>query len=525
MAIASQSGLAAPSVVDGTTRHLLMNSGAMALARGAGLLTLIVAVPFLMEGLGSTAFGVWESLVAAASIVTTFQVVISGTLIWRVSAAYGRDDIDDIRRLLQVGVASALASVVVVTPITWFFSEPILGYLRIDGESLILSRNLLPTIVAVMLLGGVNEALTAVHVGFQKSGRASIIQSLGIVTTNGLAISLIFAGFGVEALLYGMIAGLIMTFAALYLSARHVCGELSLTPTLPSRRDIVEIGPFSGLLFVSSLAIVFRDHTDKIVLATSASSSAVAYFAMAQRLVLAIAQVCAVFIIPFTASVGALGAAGRYQEAGRLYANVGTGLAVVVGLLTVMLCTLHHSVFVLWVGHTEPDASLYLTILLVGYSSALILGGAGAGYVKGRGRAGLETAYSVVTLIGTLALKPILIHFLGPTGAATASAVAWTAGALLFVVLIHKFLQPPEGTVYRIVGIWALTCLLATIGRAGSDYLTIPHSRAAAVVMVGVAAVPLSIIYFGTLAALRLLPKSLRRLILFQHIRVVLRKS
>ena len=75
----------------------------------------------MVSRLGVGAFGTWESLFALASLAAVFQVAISGTLVWRISEAYGRGDAVEIRRLVRVGAWAAWTIFLLVWPLTLVF--------------------------------------------------------------------------------------------------------------------------------------------------------------------------------------------------------------------------------------------------------------------------------------------------------------------------------------------------------------------------------------------------------------------
>ncbi|MGE5802059.1 MAG: hypothetical protein ACM358_07360, partial [Gemmatimonadota bacterium] len=70
-----------------------------ALIIGARIVTACLSlgsIPIVVAHLGVAGFGTWEALLALASFTSVFQSAISGTLVWRVSEAYGRGDAAEI---------------------------------------------------------------------------------------------------------------------------------------------------------------------------------------------------------------------------------------------------------------------------------------------------------------------------------------------------------------------------------------------------------------------------------------------
>src|SRR4051794_31156419 len=93
------------------------NSGLIVVARVVTACLSLVVIPVLVSRLGVAGYGTWEALLALASLGAVFQFAISGTLVWRVSDAYGHGDVAEIRRVARLGAAAYLALFVVLWPV------------------------------------------------------------------------------------------------------------------------------------------------------------------------------------------------------------------------------------------------------------------------------------------------------------------------------------------------------------------------------------------------------------------------
>jgi O-antigen/teichoic acid export membrane protein len=225
---------------------------------------------------------------------------------------------------------------------------------------------------------------------------------------------------------------------------------------------------------------------------------------MAQRLAALVMQVFAVVSTPLTAAVGALWAKGDWQGIRFLYERVGSWVAIVVGLAGFSLWTLRKALFVLWLGQDYPEAHPFLLLILFGVTSAIIFSGVGVALAKGIGQPGLETTYTLVTLILTVLSKPLLIYLFGPLGSVASSAACWCLGAVFLLLLVHRKLQLPARMIRRTSGIFAATIALSILGWKLGQLLAAPPGRLEAALAL-VALGPLSgLVYLGALAALGL---------------------
>ncbi|MBV9124959.1 MAG: polysaccharide biosynthesis C-terminal domain-containing protein [Planctomycetes bacterium] len=490
----------------GLASKLLANSALMGLARAGGVGIQVVSIPVIVTRLGLELYGVAEALLAIAAMAMVLQAVISGAVLWRASLSFGARDPAETRRLVRIGIGATLALMALCLPIVGSFRGIVVAELRVPAPYQAEAQWLLPAFVGLVLLGGINEALAAVLIAYQRAGTASLIQSGGLAATNLVSIGGLLLGGGLESLLFGSLAGFATTFIVLYVFASALCGRISLLPLLPSRRDVAVIGPFFGLLLVSNLTLLVRENTDKVVLAMLGSATAVAHFSIAQRLSAIVMQVCAVCFTPFTSVVGALHARADQQGIQVLYAKVGTWMAALTGLSAFLVCTLREPLFILWLGNPYEGAWLFLLALVLGCASAIIFTGTGVALARGIGRAGLETRYALVTLVLTVLLKPVFILALGAVGAVAASAGSWCVGALFFLHLIHRAIDLPRGMVSRLIGIWVTTLVLVTLGWWVTQHCVFPSNRAGAAAVLMVWVVPLSLGYLGVLAGCGLIP-------------------
>jgi O-antigen/teichoic acid export membrane protein len=297
---------------------------------------------------------------------------------------------------------------------------------------------ILPLIIALMLLGSVTEVLGALLSGFQRSGIVNLLQAISSACTYSVVVVGLFAGLGFWSLLFGFLTAFLVSLGGLYGAALWVCGPVSLVPRVPSLALIRSLKGYSGFMLLSSAATAFRDQTDRIILASVASPIWTGYFGIAARLAGLVWMGCQFLYVPVIAASGALGARGDWVGLRRLYTDTSSVLSVMVGFLSVTIAALHDQLFVIWLGHSVPEAVPILYLLLLGSTVAIVLGGVGSAMCKGLGIVSMEALYIIVGLVINLVLKCALIPFLGPIGTVIASAASLGLSVSLFVFLMHK---------------------------------------------------------------------------------------
>ena len=492
-------------------RPLLKNSALMALSSGVGAFVLILSVPIIVSKLGTEGYGVWECMLAVSSLAMVFQAAINGTLLWRISVNCGKQNSIESRRLVRLGVGATLTLILVFVPVVWLCREPLVAWLQIPAAWIAETAWLLPQIVLLMLLGGINQALLALISGYQKAGLAALIQSFGLAVTHGTAICVLVSGGSLNALLWGMIAGFITNLLVSYTVATRLCGRPSLWPLWPARQDLYVLAPFAGFVLLSNLTMVLRDNTDKILLSSLGSPAMTGQFAIAQRFASLIMQIGWTICLPLTAAVGSLYAVQNWNAIRQLYAKASTWLVVATGMVGFLICTLREPMLVFWLGEDHPQAQGYLLLLVFSVTSALAFTGTGIALAKAVGRPGLETTYMIFTLLLILITKPILIAALGAVGCVISSAVSWFLGAIFFLILLHRRLDLPGDVLARSAGIFLLTVVTSLVSWVITYRFPLAAtSRLEAAVLLAAASLPLMGVYLGLLSLVRLIPSPVR---------------
>lgn len=422
----------------GSRKSLLKNSLGILLSRLITIAVSLVSVPVVISHLGIAGYGVWESIIAVSVLCNVAQMTITGTLLWKFSGAFGANDHAAALYYVRIGVFASLALFCLITPIAWGSRQVLVHLFHVPAEFRSSAEVILPLVVALMVLGSVTEVLGALLSGFQRSGIVNLVQSVSSACNYSVVIIGLFKGFGFWSLLFGFVAAFLVSLGGLYGVALWVCGPVSLVPRVPPLTLIRSLKGYSGFMLLSSAATAFRDQTDRIVLASVASPIWTGYFGIASRLAGLVWMACQFLYVPVIAASGALGVRGDWIGLRRLYTDTSTMLSVMVGFLSVTIAALHDQLFVIWLGHSVPEAIPILYLLLLGSTVAIVLGGVGSAMCKGLGIVSMEAIYITVGLVINLVLKFALIPYLGPIGTVIASAASLGLSVSLFVFLMHK---------------------------------------------------------------------------------------
>lgn len=492
----------------GSRRSLLKNSSAILLGRIIAVSVWLISVPIVVNRLGVIGYGTWESIIAVSVISNIFQSVISGTLLWKISGAFGVDNMDGVQQYLGVGIFFSLLAFFWVTPLAWVCRNLIMDLFQVPEQFRHVASIVLPSVVGLMTLGTINEVIAALIGGFQKSGTSTFIQAASMTCNSLTVIACLFLGLEFWSLLIGFVVGFITYGVGLYIGARRIFRSISLWPQLPNKDILQGTMFYAGFMLLGAFSVALRDQTDKIVLSSLASPLWTGYFGIASRLSNLLSLICSFVYIPTIAAAGALQSQGDWPALERLYTDVMTGLAVVVSLFFALIIGLNDRLIILWIGRPIPEVGTILYCMIPGIAVAIILAGAGTSVCKGIGLIRLETIYIIIGLILNLLLKFILVLWIGAIGTVISSASSWGIASVVFILLLHKNIQLSiTGTVRAIKALFG-GAICAFSGRWLSNLIPLESSKFDTLITtVGLATV-ITIIFLGGMILIRVLPIS-----------------
>ncbi len=427
--------------------------------------TSLIVVPFIRNKLGWAGYGTWEAVMAIVAVCIMFQGAVTGTLLWRMSQAFGLQDFPTMRRMVRIGVLAILVIFCLLTPLMWLTSPAMVGSMHIPLEYTKQVTWVLPCIVGATIFSGINDVMGMAITGCQRTGSVTTIQAIALVTNYVTAIILLQFGFAFQSLLIGAVGSFVLSFFAYFYLANKLVGGVSLLPALPTGAELKSMSRYGGLLMVGSISQGLRDQTDKLVLARFASTAWVGYYGIAARLAYLVMEVARFFYVPLQTASGAMHAADNWPGVRRLYANMMVLVAVVAGTVTVIVAGFHERLIVMWIGSSTPQSGTMVLILIAGNASAVILTGPGTAICRAIGKVWVETSYVCINLFGNLLLTFVLVVTIGPIGTVIASGSTWAVSAVAFTFILHRVIDlPKEATAKaRWMVVLATVCTVGTI--------------------------------------------------------------
>ncbi len=477
-------------------QRFLANSGLIIGARVVTACLSLATIPVLVSRLGVVGYGIWEAMFALASLTAFCHGAISGTLVWRISEAYGRGDVQEIRRVARLGAGACWTLILILLPVAWLLREPAVQLLGVPTETRQLASEMFPVVAGLILLSGLSQTLEGVVSGCQRTGLVNVIGAVAQTLNYSVVIVLAVLGWGLWSLVAGQAVGFFSRLAGAWVAARLSFGPVSLVPQLPSRNDL-SIARYSGLLSLGSVAGALRDQTDKVILASLASPAWVAYYGIAARLCALVMEIISFFYLPILTAVGALNAMGDWDGVRRLYSRLMATVSCATGLVVLVVAGLADRLVVLWMGHPIPQVTILLWLLITGSASAAMLTGPGTAICRGCGRVGIETTYLAFNLVLNLILTVVLVLLIGPIGTAVATGSTWALSSILFLFVLHKNLDLPIEASRRAGGTAMLAAAVAVGLYWTSSAFGIPLGRREAFTSIMLLGTAGGLVYLG----------------------------
>jgi O-antigen/teichoic acid export membrane protein len=426
------------------------------LVTGTELLIGVFMLPFNVAHLGQSAYGLW---VLVASVTVYFSMFDMGYGVAQVkfAAKYRAEGdptaINEIASTLfcmfsGVGVFTFALAVLISLNLERFFP--------LTAEQVRTGQIVLLFITAYVALGFPFSVFGGIVNGFQRqylNGAVAFVTAIVVAAVN---VIVLLAGYGLPELVAATTGVRILSYLAYALNAYRVFPGLRIRPKYFKRERLREITGFSIFILIIDLANKLNYSTDAIVIGAFLGTSAVAIWAVAQRLIEIVQRLTDQLnsvLFPVVVDSSTVQRTDRLQKI--LVQGTRLSLGMVVPLATVLGLTARPLVMV-WVGpqFSESVNVIYILSIVV----ALRVGNATSAVIlKGSGLHKFLAFSNISMAVGNLVLSVLLVQFYGLIGVAI--------GTLIPMVVIAMFIVFPaaclslELSVFTVVrkSIWPAT--------------------------------------------------------------------
>ena len=418
------------------------------LVTGVEVLIGIFMLPFNVRHLGQSAYGLW---VLVASVTVYFSMLDMGYGVAQVRFAAKYRAQGDTKALNEiastmfclfsgVGLVAFVVAIVISLNLDRVFT---LSPVQVRTGQIVLL-----CISAYVALGFPVSVFGGIVNGFQRqylNGAVAFITALVVAAVN---VIVLLAGYGLPELVAATTAVRILSYVAYALNAYRVFPGLRLRLSNFRRERLREVTGFSVFILIIDLANKLNYSTDAVVVGVFLGTSAVAIWAVAQRLIEIVQRITDQLnaaLFPVVVDNSTVQRVDRLQQI--LIQGTRLSLGMVVPLATVLGLTARPLVL-LWVGpqFAESVNVIYILSIVV----ALRVGNATSTVIlKGSGLHRFLAFSNLGMALGNLVLSVLLVHVYGLVGVAI--------GTLIPMIVLAMFVTFPAACRRVELPVWKVT--------------------------------------------------------------------
>jgi O-antigen/teichoic acid export membrane protein len=436
-------------------------------------LLLLVTVPVVVHGIGTSAYGVFALVSVILGYVAFLDFGLTASVVRSVSRHHSSGDHDALQGavgtaftlLILLGAGGALL-IFAVSPLVADRVLHIPGSLRDDAifafrvAGLGFGLNMI-----LVVFAGIVQGMQRLDVFAVRTFVLSTLTSAG-------QIAAVLLGGGLRAVVVVTVIVSVVGFVIFFVASRRLLPDISFRPSFKreSARELVSFGFFR---FITQTSGQITTQFDPIVIAIFWPISAVGYYAVPLALTQKFHVVQDSVASAYFPAAVEIHASADVERQRTLY--IGALKVVVVAMLFLIVVSVGYAqpILTVWVGSSVAmQAAAIFAVLAVGYGlSAMIGTPAQASDATGHQR--VTAAFAVVSAVLQLGLALALVPRVGPIGAAIAVVGNTVTQGLVFVLLVqYRFMKVGLAAVFK--GAF-LRPLLAALALAVFVLLTRDH--------------------------------------------------
>lgn len=422
--------------------NVLMNWVAVAV----GMVVPFFLTPFVVQHLGSTAYGVWILAVSTVAYLNLLDLGLRSAVIRFVSKADAEKNLKDAQEAIGAALWFRLliSAGVVVIAIALAFMFPHIFHVPSDLRHASQVTVLLCALgIAVTLVSGVFGAVLAAIHRFDILSWVTVIQTLARA---GGVLLLLRSGRGLVALAYWEFTVVLLAGLATAVIALKIFPACRVRVHRPGGGILKAIWSYSFTTFVMIVAVQIIINTDNLAVGAFLSVSLVSFYSIGGSLVSYSSQVSSAVSTTFAPLASNLEASGQLDELRKLLMRGTQGTLALMLPISVALLFRGKTFIGLWVGPDYSETSgTVLQILMISQFFSVASSTAGA-IMMAIGKHKPVAKWAVIEAVVNLVLSLILVETVGLYGVAWGTSLSTAVVYLIFWPrYVHKVLGVTVG--------------------------------------------------------------------------------
>lgn len=437
-------------------RRAALTGGAAALARIIAVSTSLVTIPAALHYLGTERFALWMTISSVVALLGFADFGMGNGVLNAVAEAHGRDDAEEIRRLVESGyvLLSAIAVVGMAVFVSVYHLADWARFLNVTSAAA--RRESGPSLAVFVGCFALNLPLGVVQrlqLGMQEGFLSNLWQLVGSVAGLAGVLLVIHFRMSLPCLILALagapaIAALANTLVFFGWMRPDLRPRFSLVSTIAMRK-IARIG---FLFFVLQAAVAIAYSSDNFVVARMLGPEAVTCYAVTAKMFSLISLGLSMFLAPLWPAYGEAIARGDLLWVRRTLIKSLTTAVTLAAFAALILVALGPSILRLWVH--RPISPSFLLLLGLGLWSIMDAAGVSvAMFLNGANVVLPQVILASIFAAGCLALKIFLVRRFGMVGVPWATLLSYAAlSAIPCLFIVPRLLSSMER---RHSGEWA----------------------------------------------------------------------
>ena len=398
----------------------------------------IAIVPIIIKNIGKTTYGIWE-IILSLEMVNSFFELGFGSAVVKYTLHYIEKGKNYFNKFLWTFIYIKLSFTILIIMIVvtlGFYFEKIFNDIPLDQIKSI------KTVIAIYSVGLILRNIAGV---FDNIIKGMILFHISVFTN--LASRIIYFLLVIVVFKYHQDAGIVELAVISFIVIPLITGamilnwirikmpELSLIPSLPSKKIIINTFSFWGRISLISVIAQINSQGLKLILGMITNPVAVAYFAIANKVKAPLTQINSSLLRPLVPAGSQL-AKNDKLKVNELLCKIAKMQSLIIVAGAVLLILYIRSFIMLWLGQsfTEViDVVKYLMIpVLFPSFGALLM------FYYSEGKTRISLFLNSFATVSVITLSLILQHYYGLMGFVLGIAISGVVTSMIGVILYCK---------------------------------------------------------------------------------------
>ena len=329
----------------------------------ANRLTGLFVNPFVVAGLGTSLFGIWQMLGQLTGYINVADTRASQVLKWTVAQKKDVATVDE----LQSEAGAAFLVLLIVMPvlliggsiISWY--APVITHASITQYTLI--RITCAVLVFSLIVFKVFELFEAVLRGMNLSFKRMGLRAGIVIIGGGLKVLAITMGYGLAALAAVQLFDSLLIGISFYIVVKRSVPWFGIKR--PTRANVLRFGKLSAWYLADAGANVVNNNSDKLLLGIITGPVTVTYYTLTKFIPMALQGIINRLILGIMPGVGKLLGLKEYEKINSVRKKIHSVTLLLTTAFGVTVILFNHSFLKIWVGKEHFAGQLANVMIMI----------------------------------------------------------------------------------------------------------------------------------------------------------------